>query len=313
MALALQLHSVPELSHEEQERRARQYLQNALAVVSDLTLAESSLLAIQALLGIVLLLQGTPDPRPGSVLLAAAIRLANHLGMHRKGSDRDLDMVEATQRKRVFWIAALLDKDFSIRTEQPKMIDDDDVDNDLPESSPQDGLGYVYALDSFARINYFRLRVELALIQGKAYRNLYSARASKNDADVQLSTVSELHQSLVEWKSGIDPHFWAQNIASSVPKSSMVQMIFLHLAYFNCLATVHRVSFQNRLWQAAVMIPTRPDANLDPDDNQWCVSARRCADGARCSLQLLEILPLEEHPYIWSVSILVHLVPQLLT
>ncbi|KAF2805677.1 uncharacterized protein BDZ99DRAFT_395902, partial [Mytilinidion resinicola] len=299
MALALRLHAVPGLTYEEQDKRAQQYLQNALTVVSDLTLSESSLLAIQALLGIVLLLQGTPDPRPGSVLLAAAIRLSNHLGMHRKGSNRDLDTVAATQRERVFWIAALLDKDFSIRTEQPQMIDNDDVDNDLPEQSPQDGLGYVYALDSFARINYFRLRVELALIQGKAYRNLYSARASKNDANTQLSTVFELHQSLVQWKSGIDPLFWAENIATSVPKATMMQMIFLHLAYFNCLATVHRVSFQNRLWQAAVMMPPSQDGNREPEYDQWCISARRCADAARSSLQLMEILPLEEHPCIW--------------
>ncbi|KAF2489382.1 hypothetical protein BU16DRAFT_472187 [Lophium mytilinum] len=299
MALALRLHSVPGLAHEEQDKRAQQYLQNALTVVSDLTLYESSLLAIQALLGIVLLLQGIPDPRPGSVFLAAAIRLSNHLGMHRKGSPHDLDIFAATQRKRVFWIAALLDKDFSIRTEQPQMIDNDDVDIDLPEISPQDGLGYVYALDSFTKINYFRLRVELSIIQGKAYRNLYSARASKNDVDTQLLTVYELHQSLVDWKVGIDPRFWAENIATSVPKALMMQMIFLHLAYFHCLATVHRVTFQNRLWQLAVMVPPGPDGKLVPDDGEWCQSAETCEGAARSSVQLMAILPMEEHPCIW--------------
>ena len=43
--------------------------------------------------------------------MAAAIRLAHSIGLHKNGSSFNLSEVEAEQRKRVFWIAYSLDKE----------------------------------------------------------------------------------------------------------------------------------------------------------------------------------------------------------
>ena len=54
---------------------------------------------------------GTPNPQPSFFLVAAAIRLANSIGLHKRGSGFNLNSVEIEQRKRVFWIAYILDKE----------------------------------------------------------------------------------------------------------------------------------------------------------------------------------------------------------
>lgn len=56
-------------------------------------------------------MQGTPNPQPSFFFVAAAIRLSHSIGLHKRGSDFKLNEVENEQRKRVFWIAYMLDKE----------------------------------------------------------------------------------------------------------------------------------------------------------------------------------------------------------
>ena len=59
-----------------------------------------------------LFLLGTQNPQPSFLLVAAATRLAHSIGLHKKGSAFNLNPVEVEQRKRVFWIGYLLDKEY---------------------------------------------------------------------------------------------------------------------------------------------------------------------------------------------------------
>lgn len=56
-------------------------------------------------------LLGTPNPQPSFFLVAAAIRVANSIGLHKRGSGFNLNPVEIEQRKRVFWIGYIMDKE----------------------------------------------------------------------------------------------------------------------------------------------------------------------------------------------------------
>ncbi len=58
-----------------------------------------------------LFLQGTPNPQPSFFLVAAAIRLAHSIGLHKRGSGFGLNSAESEQRKRVFWIAYMVDRE----------------------------------------------------------------------------------------------------------------------------------------------------------------------------------------------------------
>lgn len=67
-------------------------------------------------------LLGTPNPQPSFFLVAAAIRLANSIGLHKRGSGFNLNPVEIEQRKRVFWIGYLLDKELVSPTTADKIM-----------------------------------------------------------------------------------------------------------------------------------------------------------------------------------------------
>ena len=58
-----------------------------------------------------LFMLGTPNPQPTYFFIAAAIRLAHSIGLHKKGAGFNLNASEAEQRKRVFWIAYMLDRE----------------------------------------------------------------------------------------------------------------------------------------------------------------------------------------------------------
>lgn len=129
LAIAHRLRVMSNLVPQEEDRKAWLYLKNAMGVLTELTMRNTDLLSVQSLLGMVsrsssrhgllcliggdqsLFLQGTPNPQPTFFLVAAAIRLSHSIGLHKRGSGFGLNQVEVEQRKRVFWIAYLLDKE----------------------------------------------------------------------------------------------------------------------------------------------------------------------------------------------------------
>lgn len=129
LAISHRLRVMSNLVPQEEDKKAWLYLKNAMGVLTELTMRNTDLLSVQALLGMVsgakcvqsfrlpsnilqsLFLQGTPNPQPSFFLVAAAIRLSHSIGLHKRGSGFGLNPVEVEQRKRVFWIAYLLDKE----------------------------------------------------------------------------------------------------------------------------------------------------------------------------------------------------------
>jgi hypothetical protein len=99
----------PETGH-DRVTYANCCLRSAQSVVSELVNREEDLLGIQVLLGIVVLFRNSSDPRPASVIIATAMRLAHRLQLHSNASRRFFSQDEFEQRARVFWIAYSLDK-----------------------------------------------------------------------------------------------------------------------------------------------------------------------------------------------------------
>ena len=57
-------------------------------------------------------MEATPNPQPSFSLVGAAIRLSHSIGLHKRVSPEfGLTDTEAEQRKRVFWIAYMIDKE----------------------------------------------------------------------------------------------------------------------------------------------------------------------------------------------------------
>ncbi|KAF2231821.1 hypothetical protein EV356DRAFT_471125 [Viridothelium virens] len=296
LALSMRLNPNHDIALKNRDR-AWKCAQHAFDDIPTLMMRQTDLMTVQALLGMAIFLHGTPNPRPASVLVAAAIRLAFGLGMQRRRFDSSLSPAETQQRLRVWWVAYCLDKDFSLRFEQPSMINDDDMDVELPELVPEDQVGLMITAEGRPAINLFRLRVHLAVIQSKAYLDLYSVRALEKSEEESLCAMQNLDDLLTEWNDCLPTGLDADNLVTSVNPGSRMPLMMLHLLYFNCLTIVHRVSFQNQSWTKFILHVGWEDLGDVP--HRQCLSALRCLEAARASLRLMELAPQGDYACTW--------------
>ncbi|KAF3909095.1 hypothetical protein ABW21_db0204763 [Orbilia brochopaga] len=232
---------------------AYSYTQNALWVVTELIALPKSLSAIQSLLGIAAVLEGTPHSQLCSVVIATAMRLAHAMRLHRRADagDPTLTAADVEERKNVFWIAYWLDKNITFLKRQPSAQDDDDIDVDLPAgiiSQPS-----LFDDDDRRRgtrtsINLFNSRIALAIIQGQIYKRLYSVKAARATATERVLAAAQLDAILACWRTSVPFDFGKNTVtALQLPiDECILHTIVLRLVYVDCLITVRRHMQQDR-------------------------------------------------------------------
>ncbi|KAL9014026.1 MAG: hypothetical protein Q9173_001329 [Seirophora scorigena] len=245
LAIAHRIRVMSNLVPQEEDNKAWMYLKNAMGVLTELTMRNSDLLSVQALLGMAMFLLGTPNPQPSFFLVAAAIRLASSIGLHKRGSGFNLNPVEIEQRKRVFWIGYILDKDICLRSGRPPAQDDDDMNVDLPSDDPMDNIGNIPLVDGKGKINLFRLMCTFAVIENKVYKQLYSTKASKQSDGALLNTIGELDKELEEWKDAIPIDIRPEHEIKAAHPPLVLHIVVLHFAYYSTLQTIHRMSIHH--------------------------------------------------------------------
>lgn len=270
------------------------YIHNALAVVSQLSILRQSLPAIQALIGMAIILQGSPNPQASSVLTAAAVRLAQSMGLHRRTQDAGLPARQVEQRKRVFWAAYFLDKDISLRMGQPSAQDDDDMDVELPSENPTDLLLIdIGAGDESRKISFFNARIGLAVIQGQVYKRLYSIQGARQ-SDAQKATVAyELSSVLSYWRDSVPVDFEDEAV---VPLQSPLAVEFIHLlilrfTYVNCLVMIDR--YLTPPDSISVHNPNAAQAGVPRFTESLCVVESRKA------IRLIQVTPPGDYACVW--------------
>lgn len=301
LAIAHRLREMSNVATVDEESKAWGFMKNALGVWADLTIKNTDLLSVQALLGMALFLQGTPNPQPPFFLVGAAIRLAHSIGLHKNGAAFGLNPVEAEQRKRVFWIAYILDKDISLRSGRPPAQDDDDMNIDLPSEDPTDNVGNVPHSDGKGKTNMFRLMCTFSIIQSKVYKRLYSARAAKKTDGELLNTIGELDRELEDWRESIPPEFRADHDITVSHGPLILHIVMLHFAYYNCLTTIHRMSVHNGYWSSRLSDYAIQGLNARPLNPRVFSSAAICMAAARSSVQLVKYIPQSDHACVWMV------------
>lgn len=287
-SLAHRFRAMRRLDTEYENAQSCGYIHNALAVVSELSILHNSLPAVQALAGIVTILQGTPNPGPASVLVAAAVRLSQAMGLHRKTQDPSLGRAEIEQRSRVFWIVYFLDKDISLRMGQPFAQDDDDMDAELPAGNlsqlPQCG-------DQIHTINFFNSRVGLAVIQGQVYKRLYSVQATRQSEAQRVAVAKELGMILLFWRKGVELGFEDDAITTGTQQSFTIEflhMLILRATYVNCLAMVDR------------HLPQNEKTLTDAESQSACHPSQRiCVVESRKAIRLIQITPHGDYACVW--------------
>jgi len=254
----------------EEDIHACGYLQNALALVGELSMLTNELMAVQALLGMAILLQGTPNAEPGSVLISMAVKLAQDMNLHRRGN-HGVVSADLEQRKCVFWLLYIYDKDISIRTHNPPAQDDDDMDIDLPLETID--LNH----SRLNEVNFYNNHIGLSIIQGQIYKCLLSTRAQRSSEIDRLRSAKDLISMLEGWNQSSPCMLLVENLNSIHESPSffiLLHSVILKFTYFHALDTVCRE------------VRT---ANLE----------KLLLEEARGSTQLLRLLPQGDFACIW--------------
>ncbi|KAL9605287.1 MAG: hypothetical protein Q9179_001535 [Wetmoreana sp. 5 TL-2023] len=294
LAIAHRIRVMNNVVPQEEDNKAWMYLKNAMGVLTELTMRNLDLLSAMFLLG-------TPNPQPSFFLVAAAIRLANSIGLHKRGSGFNLNPVEIEQRKRVFWIGYLLDKDICLRSGRPPAQDDDDMNVELPSEDPIDNIGNIPLADGNGKINLFRLMCSFAVIESKVYKQLYSTKASKQSDGALLNTIGELDKELEEWKDAIPIDIRPEHEIKAAYPPLVLHIVVLHFAYYNCLTTIHRMSVHHGYWTDRLSNYAIQGLNARPLNPRVFSSAALCVQAARASIHLIKYIPQGDYSCVWLI------------
>lgn len=243
--------------------QAVKYLGRAQSVLSDVVLHETELLNIQVLVGMVMLLQAAKDLQPPLILIATTMRLAHWIGLHNRTSAAHLTPIEARQRTYVFWLAYILDKDLSLRSKQPSIQRDDDIDLDLPSPSqgtqdriggdPTDegvgvGTGVISTADGTFKMNYFVSRIHLAVIQGGTYDYLYSTASQKRSAEERSHALQSVSSALEQWKTSIPFEFSGVESLQRLSPTAAWFLNVLNATSLQCTTFINQSHAWNPQW-----------------------------------------------------------------
>jgi hypothetical protein len=287
-----------------------EYLHKAELVLSSIVFGDTQLLNIQILVGMVLLLQASPDLTRALLLIATTLRLAHKMGLQDRNASAHLDAVDARSRACVFWMAYILDKDLSMRAKQPSIQLDDDVDLELP--SPENcsyhvsddnfgaisvGSGIIVTADGTVEMNYFLTRIQLAVIEGGVYDFLYSTRSNKRSTEERSRALESIASALVSWKACIPFEFSALMAPDTVSPNMLPLLAVLHSTSLACTTLLHQSNAWNTRWLEGIhkysiegVLPTLPP--------QW----EAVVDEARQLAVLLGVLPHQNQWNFWYVS-----------
>ncbi|KAF3393410.1 hypothetical protein DPV78_009517 [Talaromyces pinophilus] len=301
LALSHRLRVMSHLVPQEEDKKAWLYLKNAMGVLTELTMRNTDLLSVQALLGMSLFLQGTPNPQPSFFLVAAAIRLSHSIGLHKRGSLFNLNPVEVEQRKRVFWIAYMLDKDICLRSGRPPVQDDDDMNVELPSEIPPDNVGIIPLVASEGKFNIFKVMCRFAIIQSRVYKRLYSTKAAKQSDGEILNTIGELDKELEEWKDSIPLDYRPEHEIKTTHTPLILHVMIIHFAYYNCLTTIHRMAVHHGYWTSRLSNYAIQGLNIRPLNPRVFSSANICVSAARASINLIKYIPQGDFACVWLV------------
>ncbi|KAI8376287.1 fungal-specific transcription factor domain-containing protein [Radiomyces spectabilis] len=209
----------------------------------------------------------------GWLLNAAAIRMAQDLGLHRSSATWDIPESEKETRKRVWWSVYIMDKWSAAATGRPQTVFDEDCDENYPNESASweevmdvmERQGENEADADYPRFpsldehvagkikgekipiyQPFVQLVKLSEILGRILQGLYTPLAKRQSAERGSDAiVTYLDAALSEWRSALPPALQISNVNvrrldhnGRTPLLSMSGLMYL--SYCTLLILLHR-------------------------------------------------------------------------
>ncbi|KAH8907644.1 hypothetical protein BR93DRAFT_865622, partial [Coniochaeta sp. PMI_546] len=278
-------------------------VRNAQAVLNQLVTRDEDLLGIQVVLGLAFIFYGTSDPKPATVLIATAVRLAHVLRINTLQGSNHMDPDIVKQRQRIFWILYVLDRDVALRIRQPAMLNENDVDLELPEENSPDGVGIFYA-ENGTSINFFRKRIQFAWIQGKVYEWLFSVRAEKLPRSTRDEHTRRLERALDQWHASLPAEFKPDALPNISDLTTFRTFMIMHFTRLQVLARIHHAYAYDSQW-----LETLRGFSKTVDDTPSPDFSRKSLPGSfdvlvqrsRENLKLFSCLPQQDLYILWSI------------
>ncbi|KAF4962576.1 hypothetical protein FSARC_9354 [Fusarium sarcochroum] len=263
IVLAITFRVIDGLSIEEP--RLSRCIRNVQSATTELMAWGGDILGLQVLLGMVILFQGTTNPQLAIVLIGSAIRLAQSMGL--PSTKTANDTVASAQRRRVFWIAYILDKDLALRAKAPYTQFDAETDLELPEEEEAGGLAILKSDTEDPRFNYLRARAELAIIQGKVHNFLYSRTAQRLTQEQRSETRFRIEHLLSNWQTGLPRDLLHPDGLSRRFSRIPVHLVMnMYNRYLECLYRIHGIFAFDETWINRVRCYLSPSVIQTGDD-----------------------------------------------
>ncbi|CAI7678002.1 unnamed protein product [Penicillium manginii] len=216
-----------------------------------------------------------------------ALQVVTALGLHRKRagnpSKKGGSCYELEMRKRIFWSVYVLDKYLSIMFGRPRLLHDEDIDQELPDEMNDDDLleedpaRRTGSPDSMMIASVLHYR--LGRILGEISRRLYSIKPHSRDSP--LETAVRLTSELERWKETVPPLFNSVRPSSLIPPLCRQSQV-LQLAYSHAMIHVTR----------SFLLDDFTDLSRRPRDPHPLVSAHvhKCIEAAEHVMTLVDEL-----------------------
>ena len=182
------------------------------------------------------------------------------------------------------------------------MQDDDDMNVELPSDDPPDNIGNIPLADGKGKVNLFRLMCRFSITSSRVYKCLYSAKASRQSDGELLNTIGELDKELEEWKDSIPIDFRPEHEIKASHTPLILHVVVLHLSYYNCLTTIHRMSVHHGYWTSRLSNYAIQGLNARPLNPRVFSSAALCVSAARASINLIKYIPQGDFACVWYVT-----------
>ncbi|KAJ5434933.1 hypothetical protein N7491_005528 [Penicillium cf. griseofulvum] len=200
---------------------------------------------IQARLGQCLYLLSSSRANECWYSFGTTMQIVTALGLHRKwpakSSNNGCSYLELELRRRIFWSVYTLDKYLSIMFGRPRLLHDEDIDQELPNETNDDDLleedptRRTGSTDSMMIASVLHYR--LGRILGDISRQLYSINTLSRDSPVE--TAIRLTSELEKWKETVPPLFNSVHPTSLIPPLCRQSQV-LQLAYSHAMIHVTR-------------------------------------------------------------------------
>ncbi|KAK5168971.1 uncharacterized protein LTR77_006280 [Saxophila tyrrhenica] len=224
---------------EADNREACRYLTEALTVAPSLPYGKPSLDAAQVLLAIATVMRGTPMAESARMFVSSAAHILQNLDAHMEESADSPHYSDRDDRARVFSIAYVLDKNFSLVSGKPPLFHEQDISR-LPLSNANvEGFALIQSLDGLREVNFLVALHRLAAIQGQLWNRLQSATASPAPSAL-IAAQNEVNALLLSWRTSLPFSFKPKDLVGQWPKYCIISIVVLHFQYFQTLVAVNK-------------------------------------------------------------------------